>query len=333
MKHVFRMLLVALICVATSFLSTAQVSGYTFAQSTTTYSAITGTALFPTNWDDNVQNLTLPFSFQFNGASYTAINVSSNGFITFGATAPTTTGYAPISGTTAYSGAISALGRDLIVSAAAETCTYTTLGTAPNRTFVVQWNNARRYTGNGGVAGDVQRADGQDGAHSPVSPGSERAGGEGEWCAGYGIENAVPGPRAHVAEFLPWWAFAFRSAAHAVTGFSPYAMMMGREPRLPLDVMLRDPGLDQLLANEQADPARVQASLGEVLIMKEVWEVAWGNHMAAARDNKAYYDQKATAVGTLVWPNLGVSPDLEGVGVEEAEVRVVRTVPRRNSHG
>jgi PKD repeat protein len=149
------MLLVALICVATSFLSTAQVSGYTFAQSTTTYSAITGTALFPTNWDDNVQNLTLPFSFQFNGASYTAINVSSNGFITFGTTAPTTTGYAPISGTTAYSGAISALGRDLIVSAAAETCTYTTLGTAPNRTFVVQWNNARRYTGNGGLAGDV----------------------------------------------------------------------------------------------------------------------------------------------------------------------------------
>ena len=65
---------------------------------------------------------------------------------------------------------------------------------------------------------------------------------------------------------------------------------------MPLDVMLRDPGLDQLLANEQADPARVQASLGEVLIMKEVWEVAWGNHLAAARDNKAYYDQKAKAV-------------------------------------
>jgi PKD repeat protein len=155
MKHVFRMLLVALICVATSFLSTAQVSGYTFAQSTTTYSSITGTALFPTNWDDNVQNLTLPFSFQFNGASYSAINVSSNGFITFGTTAPTTTGYTPISGTTAYSGAISAFGRDIIVSSAAETCTYTTLGTAPNRTFVVQWNNARRYTGNGGLAGDV----------------------------------------------------------------------------------------------------------------------------------------------------------------------------------
>jgi hypothetical protein len=103
--------------------------------------------------------------------------------------------------------------------------------------------------------------------------------------------------------FLPWWGFAFRSAVHAVTGFSPYAMMMGREPRMPLDVMMQDPGLEALLANEQADPARVQASLGEVL--KEVWEVAWGNHLAAARDNKAYYDQKAKAVdypvGTLVW--------------------------------
>ena len=155
MKHVFRMLLVAIICTTTSLLSMAQVSGYTFGQSTTTYSSITGTALFPTNWDDNVQNLTLPFSFQFNGTSYTAINVSSNGFITFGTTAPTTTGYSPISGTTAYSGAISAFGRDIIVSSAAETCTYTTLGTAPNRTYVVQWNNARRYSGSSGLAGDV----------------------------------------------------------------------------------------------------------------------------------------------------------------------------------
>ena len=118
-----------------------------------------------------------------------------------------------------------------------------------------------------------------------------------------GLKTLCLGRERMWPSFLPWWAFAFRSAAHAVTGFSPYAMMMGREPRLPLDVMLRDPGLDQLLANEQADPARVQASLGEVL--KEVWEVAWGNHLAAARDNKAYYDQKAKAVdypvGTLVW--------------------------------
>jgi PKD repeat protein len=154
MKHVFRMLLVAIICTTTSLLSKAQVAGYTFAQSTSTYSSITGTALFPTNWDDNVQNVALPFSFQFNGASYSAINVSSNGFVTFGATAPSGTSYTPVSATTAYAGAISAFGRDIIVSTTGETCTYTTLGTAPNRTFVVQWNNARRYSG-GGVAGDV----------------------------------------------------------------------------------------------------------------------------------------------------------------------------------
>jgi PKD repeat protein len=152
MTHVFRVLLVALICTATSILSKAQVAGYTFAQSTTTYSSITGTALFTTTWDDNVQNLTLPFSFQFNGGTYTAINVSSNGFVTFGTTAPSATSYTPISATTGYNGAISAFGRDIVANA--EACTYTTLGTAPNRTFVVQWNNARRYSG-GGLAGDV----------------------------------------------------------------------------------------------------------------------------------------------------------------------------------
>ena len=152
MTHVFRVLLVAIICTATSIFSKAQVAGYTFAQSTSTYSSITGTALFAAGWDDNVQNLTLPFTFQFNGASYSAINVSSNGFVTFGATAPGTTIYTPISSTTAYNGAVSAFGRDIIANT--ETCTYTTLGTAPNRTFVVQWNNARRYSG-GAVTGDV----------------------------------------------------------------------------------------------------------------------------------------------------------------------------------
>lgn len=66
--------------------------------------------------DDAIYNLpagTIPFNFEFDGGVYTGFNVSTNGFITFGATAPAAGLYTPISGTTAYAGAISAFGRDL----------------------------------------------------------------------------------------------------------------------------------------------------------------------------------------------------------------------------
>ena len=100
-----------------------QVNSYTFSQTSGTYADITGGTLlitassnaygaagFP---DDQIYNVSIPFTFTFNGAGYTSLNISTNGFITFGATAPATTSYFPISGTEAYAGAISAWGRDL----------------------------------------------------------------------------------------------------------------------------------------------------------------------------------------------------------------------------
>lgn len=132
----------------------AQVSAYTFTQSNTTYTPISGgtNLAIGGGWDDEIQALTLPFSFTFNGNSYTAINVSHNGFITFGATAPTTNNFSPIASSATYAGAISAFGRDIINNGTP--VSYTTEGTSPNRTFVLQWTNCRRYSG-GGVTGDV----------------------------------------------------------------------------------------------------------------------------------------------------------------------------------
>lgn len=122
----------------------AQVASYTFAQASGTYTALTTpTTVHTAGWDDNVASVTIPFSFTFNGTAYTSCDVSSNGFITFGGTAPGTTAFTPISGTTAYNSAISALGRDLINNGVV--ISTKTLGTTPNRTFVVEWNNARRY--------------------------------------------------------------------------------------------------------------------------------------------------------------------------------------------
>jgi hypothetical protein len=127
-----------------SFSGQSQVSSlYTFATSAGTYTAITGgTAIYSTTFDDGVTNVTIP-SFNFNGTNYTSANISTNGFITFGATAPAANYYNPISGTTAYSGAISAFGNDLTnASAGTREIRYQTVGSE----FIIQWQEVCRYT-------------------------------------------------------------------------------------------------------------------------------------------------------------------------------------------
>ena len=118
-----------------------------------------------------------------------------------------------------------------------------------------------------------------------------------------GLRTLCAGRERKWKDLLPWWGFAFRSAVHTATGFSPYALMMGREPLFPIDVLNRDPALEQELTNPLADPAGVQKHLAKVL--SEAWELAWRTNVAAARDNKAYFDQRAACaeykVDALVW--------------------------------
>ncbi|MDR6406248.1 MULTISPECIES: T9SS type A sorting domain-containing protein [Chryseobacterium] len=134
--------------------NTAQVSTYSFTQSAGSFSAISGTNLdiatgntSTTNLNSAVYPVTLPFNFVFNGISYSSMNVSTNGFVTFGATAPSTTTTTPISSTTAYEGAIAAFGRDISsmyeINGTTGSISWETLGTAPNREVVVQWKNFR----------------------------------------------------------------------------------------------------------------------------------------------------------------------------------------------
>jgi hypothetical protein len=130
----------------------AQVASYIFSQSTSTYTPLASpTALFTTGWDDNQNNFTLPFTFTFNGVANTTVRISSNGAVTFG-TNPGTTNYGVISSATGYTGAIAAFSRDLINNGL--TLSTGTEGTSPNRVFVIQWNNARRYS-LGAITGDV----------------------------------------------------------------------------------------------------------------------------------------------------------------------------------
>jgi hypothetical protein len=106
----------------------AQVSSYSFTQSTGTYTSLTGGTVVATatdssgigSLDDVIYDLpagTIPFSFIFDNTTYTGCKISTNGFITFGSIAPaasgSTTGYVPLSAVTAYNGAVAGLGRNL----------------------------------------------------------------------------------------------------------------------------------------------------------------------------------------------------------------------------
>ncbi|UMQ44152.1 fibronectin type III domain-containing protein [Chryseobacterium sp. Y16C] len=135
-----------------AFLVNAQVSSYSFVKSSGVYTPITGATLIAAatssnSLDDNIYPVTLPFQFSFNGVNYSSLNVSTNGFLTFGTTAPSTSEYSPISGTTAYSGAISAFGGDLNsvfnLGGTTGSISWGVVGTAPNREIVVQWADFR----------------------------------------------------------------------------------------------------------------------------------------------------------------------------------------------
>ncbi len=126
-----------------------QVSLYTFASSSGTYSSITGTNLYTGTWNDDVTtNVPIGFNFYFNGKNYSTCSVSTNGFITLGTTAPTNIDYLPISSTSGFEGAISAVGFNLSGNTGSA-ISYITQGTAPNRRFIVQFNNVRRFNVNG----------------------------------------------------------------------------------------------------------------------------------------------------------------------------------------
>lgn len=126
--------------------SVAQVSTYSFSQSLVTYVPLTGSpsVVYAAPWDDTTTpvQVTIPFSFTFDGSSYTKCYASPNGFITFGSTPPQNINYSPISSTSLHNGIISALGMDLISDGSP--IVYDVIGTAPNRTFVIQWINAAR---------------------------------------------------------------------------------------------------------------------------------------------------------------------------------------------
>ncbi|MBF6642267.1 fibronectin type III domain-containing protein [Flavobacterium sp. J49] len=144
----------AMLLVLMSMSGHAQVSTYGFTEAVGTYTALTApTVAYTVPWDDHTSGAAhqanIGFNFTYNGLTQTQCYISPNGFISFGVQ-PLPNTYLPLSVATVFTGGgtISALGMDLISTT--DDIVYKTIGSAPNRIFVVQWTNVRRkaLTGN-----------------------------------------------------------------------------------------------------------------------------------------------------------------------------------------
>ncbi|UUC44817.1 hypothetical protein [Flavobacterium cerinum] len=131
-------------------------SDYIYSYRTSNYTAIdhsNATNAFPSNtsWS-NIAALAVPigFTFNFNGINYSNCTIVSNGFIAFGNT-NINIGLItnPISSNESYDGAVSALGTNLMSINQESRVIYQTIGSFPNRTFVVQWGKVKAATRNG----------------------------------------------------------------------------------------------------------------------------------------------------------------------------------------
>lgn len=109
------------------------------------YSEITGATVLPTPGDpDDGQYSSIPigFNFEYGGNSYSSVTIGVNGAIKFtvGQISPNN----DLSGTNAWNETdiVAPLWDDLYYNSSDNSeISYVTTGTAPNRTFIVQWKN------------------------------------------------------------------------------------------------------------------------------------------------------------------------------------------------
>jgi Secretion system C-terminal sorting domain len=96
-------------------------------------------------WD----NIPIPFTFRFYGNPYTSVNVSSNGWLGMGNTNSTATGIGfVLPNATAPNNTVHGVTANLTL-AASGALEYFTDGDAPNRTFVISYQNVPFFSGGG----------------------------------------------------------------------------------------------------------------------------------------------------------------------------------------
>jgi len=111
----------------------------------------TGTEVLPSSDDSWVGNINLGFFFNYYGTDYSQLAIGNNGLLFSGVG---TSQYVnqPITQTPGIHGLIAPFWDDIVTWGSAGAIYYQTLGTAPNREFVVEWyDNQHYYSSTSGV--------------------------------------------------------------------------------------------------------------------------------------------------------------------------------------
>ena len=157
-------------------IASAQVSGYTFSQTNSTYDSIVGgkvlgsvTTAAGTYFTDSTATagstsvttgigLPIGFTFNYNGSNFDVFGVNADGWIAFGQSSLTPSSVNmnssavnnPISATSTapatLQNRVCAFGRGILAQPVSR-LRYKTMGTAPNRMLVVEWRNYKRSGG------------------------------------------------------------------------------------------------------------------------------------------------------------------------------------------
>lgn len=131
----------------------AQVSAYSFSETTETYAQITGTTSTATGDDGTQTNIPIGFTFNYGGINYTVFGISTNGIIRLGSNATDTaiaTGWTNgLSNTAGNRPLIAALWDDNHLGAG--TIRYAVTGSSPNQVLTVNFHNTK--IGGGGTNG------------------------------------------------------------------------------------------------------------------------------------------------------------------------------------
>ncbi|MHC1706150.1 MAG: GEVED domain-containing protein [Bacteroidales bacterium] len=145
MKKLITLLIpVLLLAAGTTY---GQVNTYSFGQSMGTYTSLTGaTPVWTgTGWDDYLSaSIPLGFTFNINGTNFTSVYFNTNGTLYFGGSGASGN-YSPISSSTTATAIVAPVGTDLNSYATNSQVRYKAEGTAPNRTFSVEWYNWSKY--------------------------------------------------------------------------------------------------------------------------------------------------------------------------------------------
>jgi uncharacterized repeat protein (TIGR01451 family) len=128
----------------------AQVAAMPFSPGLDVFNPITGTVIDAPNADDFIyNNLPIGFNFNFGGNIYDTMTISTNGFVSFDSN-PSQLNWNALSDS--GNNVIAPFSADLMHNLSTASLEYATIGTAPNRTCIVQWLHYSYFFNQGDIS-------------------------------------------------------------------------------------------------------------------------------------------------------------------------------------